>query len=415
MPPSKTYCPLPFSHLFLSEEGKSFPCCYTLESGAVNRDEDGNPMMVTDRDSLQAAWNSPTMRELRKELLAGKEPNACARCFSIERHGMQSLRQISLDRFTPSGKTRSDGSMDLDLLSIDLRLGNLCNLKCQMCSPVSSVKMIDDFKRLYPNSDGEFEKYRNLDWFKNPEVLEMILDHSSSMREIHFAGGEPFLIKEVYDFIRRLAKLPHSSQIRLSFNSNLTILPEPLFSLFRNFDGVRLIGSIDGVGDVNDYIRYPSQFHRIEKNLREMQGRKTEWNLQFVCFNITVQMHNILYLTETIQFLNREFSDFLPFPVLSPLHVPNCLSIQVLPAHLKSLAKEKLELFLVEETPYWKSIEHRDPNPNGAERFSRHVKGIIDFMMAEDHTDLLPEFWRFSSEVENIRGKKLPVPGLTEF
>jgi sulfatase maturation enzyme AslB (radical SAM superfamily) len=413
---SPTLCALPFGHLFLSEEGKSYPCCYALEAGAANLDSAGDPIFVSDRASLDAAWNSPTQKLVRAEMLAGRRPAACERCFRLEDHGLQSLREVSNLRFPEfgdlAGRCSSDGNQPLEFFSLDLRLGNLCNLRCQMCSPVSSRKMVEEFRRLYPGSEDRFAPFSRMTWQESSTLRELILEHSESVREAHFAGGEPFLIPEVEQYVQALAERPGANRIRLSFNTNATLLPERLLSLFPKFEGVRLIISIDGHGPVNDYIRFPSRFSQIEANLKALQGRREEWNLTYVCFNITVQAHNILQLPELIRYLTRSYPGFLPFPVLSPLTVPDCLSAQVLPAEAKELAARGLRRLVESELDFWREIEGRDPNPGGAERFRGHIEGVIAFLSAEDRQSLLPELKRFTAVLEKTRGPAPDIPGL---
>lgn len=411
----KTFCALPFSHLFLSEEGTSFPCCYALETGAANRDSAGNPIQVRDESSLRAAWKAQD--KLRKEMLEGKQPAACNRCFQLEANGLQSLREVSNKRFAEflpelMAGAGSDGSAPMRFLSFDLRLGNHCNLRCQMCSPASSRKLMDDFKLLYPGSEGEFDRFANLDWHSDPRFLDLILRHAGELREIHFAGGEPFLIPEVSSFVQELSTSPRAGQIRLSFNTNGTLLPERLLNLFRKFEGVRLIVSLDGVGAVNDYIRYPSRFEKIDANLRELHRRREEWNLTYVFFNATVQVHNLFHLPELIAYVAKEFPGFAPFPILGTLHVPECLSIQVLPLEVKREASSRINHFIENSRGYWKEIEGRVPDPAGAARFESRLRGILQFLFEQDRGDLRTELERFTGVMERIRGQKLAVPGL---
>lgn len=412
-----TICALPFGHIFLSEEGKSFPCCYALESGAANLDEDGQPIFVSGRESLELAWNSPTQKEIRRKMMKAERPAACNRCFTLEDHGLQSLRKISNLRFQSDlnmalEKTGADGSQPMEFFSLDIRLGNLCNLRCQMCSPVSSRKMLEDFKFLYPGSDLALQNLGQMTWQQSKELQDALFTHAHGLQEVHFAGGEPFLIPEVERYVSALAISGYAKNIQLSFNTNGTLLPEKLLSLFPMFRSVRLILSLDGLGAVNDYIRFPSQFSRIEKNLQELHRRRIELNLTYVCFNVTVQAHNLFQLPDLIRYLTETYTGFLPFPILGPLRVPECLNVQVLPRTTKEMAAAMLKKLIESEMSRWQEIASRDPQPGGAERFRGHVEGFVDFLLAEDRSDLLPELARFTSVLEKSRGKAPAIPGV---
>lgn len=414
--PSSTFCVLPFGHFFLNEEGKSFACCYSVESGECNRDENEKEIFVTNSESQQRAWNSPTQRKMRREMLAGEAPSPCVRCFQLESHGLQSLREVvNLDFGAQIPKimetVKADGVMPDSFFSVDLRLGNQCNLRCQMCSPVSSRGLVADFKLLYPNADSEADRFENVTWFKSDELMESIFKNSADLRELHFAGGEPFLIPEVTKIISRLADSPRAAQCRLSFNTNGTVLPKELFRLFPKFKGVRIIVSLDGLNEVNDYIRFPSKFASIRRNLETLARDFQDFNLETVCFNTTVQVHNIFHLPELIKNISRISPNFLPFAVLGPLNYPECLSIQVLPRELKEKARQMLEDLIGEERAYWLTVQDRQ-GPGAAMEFEKNIRGLLEFMFDADKSNLLPELRRFSGVMEGIRGRPLPIPHL---
>jgi sulfatase maturation enzyme AslB (radical SAM superfamily) len=414
--PSPSFCVMPFGHLFLSEEGKSFPCCYALETGAVNRDESGEPIAVRSGSDIERAWNSVSQRQIRKQMLDGEKPAACRRCFELESHGMRSLREVNnqgflQDTLTTLESVQPNGSMPPKFFSVDLRLGNLCNLRCQMCSPVSSLKLAEDFHRIYPEAKENFAAKAKINWHKDAALLAEIFRQADFLKEAHFAGGEPFLIPEVALAVEALAKRVDAREITLSFNTNCTVLPEKFLRLFPRFKGVRLIISIDGLNEVNDYIRYPSKFLEIEKNLKLLHSNREAWNLSLVAFNITVQTHNLFQIPELVNYLAANYPAFLPFPVLGALNVPECLSIKVLPANVKAAARAKISEFIRDGIPIWAEWEKRVKD-RSAEKFAQEVSGILEFMDAEDRSDLLPEFRRFSGVIEQIRGQKLAVPGL---
>ena len=56
--------------------------------------------------------------------------------------------------------TSEDGTIDTEkvpLEYLDLRLGNLCNLKCRICSPSESSLWIDDFAELQRQQNNVVE------------------------------------------------------------------------------------------------------------------------------------------------------------------------------------------------------------------------------------------------------------------
>ena len=82
--------------------------------------------------------NSNHMRELRQQFLAGEKPQTCRKCWNEERSNRTSKRMHTLNRLKhvlPEGEWTADAK---PLMFLDLKLGNICNLKCRICGSWSS-------------------------------------------------------------------------------------------------------------------------------------------------------------------------------------------------------------------------------------------------------------------------------------
>jgi MoaA/NifB/PqqE/SkfB family radical SAM enzyme len=408
--PSPSFCVLPWTHRYVSERGRIYPCAFSTESGSALKKENGEYFQLSD---LSAAWNSLEMRTLRLEMLSGKKPQGCARCFRLEGFGLQSLREVAnrawseeiADRVAQSSPS---GEAPEWIDSLDLRLGNFCNLRCRMCSPESSRKLAEEFRGLHPElSESYFSELKNLDWFRSAEAREILLKNKKNLRELHFAGGEPFLIPELKDFLKDLLDAGCAQDIILTFNTNLTVLPPGILDFFPHFKQVKIIVSLDAHGDLNDYIRFPSEFNKIENNLRLLDMNFHSYGRLLVCFHVTVQMYNVLLLDKLIQYVSRSFSHFLPFPILSALHWPAYFAPMVLPDALKELAELRLLSLMEREAEYWKSIESRCDYPNGANKFVGSIQGMIRLMKSENQPERFFEFKRATDYFDTSRNQKL--------
>jgi hypothetical protein len=90
-------------------------------------------------------------------MLNGEIPASCTKCFEEENKGITSKRNWEtivwkerLDIDSIVSKTLSDGSLPVNIPYFDLRLGNMCQLKCVMCSPHDSSSWIKEWKIQYP-------------------------------------------------------------------------------------------------------------------------------------------------------------------------------------------------------------------------------------------------------------------------
>jgi len=71
-------------------------------------------------------------------MLTQQYPSACEGCYKIEQYGGKSRRITENNRWENIEKPK--------LEFLDIRLSNLCNLKCLMCYPDSSSSLVSDYK-----------------------------------------------------------------------------------------------------------------------------------------------------------------------------------------------------------------------------------------------------------------------------
>ncbi len=395
-------------HLFASERGIIAPCCRTV--CAWETSGDGPPPKIQDPGGLEAGWNSPAMRALRLDMIEGRRPAACARCFFYEDLHVESHRQCENRRYShliPDllARTGSDGTVPLDPLSVDLRLGNLCNLRCRMCSPVSSKPLIGEWASLYgvETSHPFFEELRRLDWFSDRAFWDVLDAAAPHLQRVHFAGGEPLLIPEMFEFLERLILSGRAASIRLSYNTNLTVLPPRIYELWPHFLKVQVTVSMDGFGAVNSFIRHPTVWETLDRNLRTLDAQADRLNCGGgLGFNTTVQLYNIFRLDELLEYTASAFERF-EAPNLSLLSEPKHYSIQVMTPEMKADAAARLRKFTDRFSGCWPARWH------GTELESLHsrIDGVIDHMGQANRQDDLPDFFRWNEHQDKFRGQDL--------
>lgn len=180
-PPSRTFCILPWVHIFADEAGTLYPCCRSVDTQLPNVDESKRPYRIQDENGVTDGWNSTYMRTLRLGMLAGERPSPCDRCYAIEDSGITSYRQTVNAQYAERipelvAGTSAAGEAPHHFLSFDLRLGNLCNLRCRMCSPQSSKALIQEFASYFEVSPRHpyFEGLRQLDWFSSRDRKSVV-------------------------------------------------------------------------------------------------------------------------------------------------------------------------------------------------------------------------------------------------
>lgn len=408
-----TWCALPWVHLFVGEAGTLRPCCMALETpDEVNRDQDGRPYAIHDDRDLAEAWNSWFMRSLRADMLAGRRPAACQRCFREEDMGLRSHRLMSNAMFAQSGgaalaRTTPDGSVPVEAIcSLDLRLGNRCNLKCRMCSPVSSRATLPDYAALHGLAPDDPRLLRLLgpDWVSMASFHRAFERCAPGIDRLQFSGGEPLLVPEMTALLEGLVERGEAGGIDLHYVTNLTVLPERLFTLWRRFRRLGMVVSLDGIGAVGEYIRHPLRWREVDRNLRRLDEQAASLGCDGLHANITVQAYNVLSIEEIVTYVATALPHF-GRPKLSLLYYPEHFSVQVLPSWLKRVATERLQRLAARVRTGWPERWRGE----AADDLVATIEGIVEHMNAADRDDLLGEFRRWTQVMDTSRREDIRV------
>ena len=143
---SDTFCILPWMHLATNASGTLRVCCNSTPNKNFIEKEDGTFYKVF-RDDIEEAWNSSTYKTIRQQFLNNERPEMCQRCFREEDAGIRSARQSANKKWCKEDDEYTD-TAPFDIRYVDLRLGNLCNLKCRICNPIVSSSWLPDYMSL---------------------------------------------------------------------------------------------------------------------------------------------------------------------------------------------------------------------------------------------------------------------------
>lgn len=429
---SETFCILPWIHLATRPNGDMRLCCTANASGAgedhhvgLAKNDDGKVINFSTTTPL-SAWNSSFMKKTRLDMLSGKIPASCTKCFDEEKSGIISKRLWETYSWDTQEtriedlikETSNNGEVPEKLIYLDLRLGNTCNLKCVMCSPHDSSKWVQDHKKLInlttiPIIEKEIrwdQQKFNGTWHEEPSFWNDLYAQIPNIKQLYFAGGEPLLIKEHKLFLQEIIKQGYSKQIYLRYNSNGLLIDNEIIDIWNHFKRVKFNFSIDGVGDRNTYIRYPSDWNTIEKNLEILDNTNEHISINVAC---AVQLLNIKHLPDVIKWkLNKKYKKInqgFEFGVQSGaglinthlVYIPTWFDIRALPAEDKQQVKIIFDEFANWlKTNYTQDKKFWDENPYGWKRF----ESLINFMYSDDKSSLLPALNEYITNLDLIRG-----------
>ena len=306
---------LPFMHIYGSAGGDMVPCCEAQEIALNNPGE-----------SALESWNNENYRELRRALANNERPERCNVCWHNEDSGIVSNRlqweNDNWEEFSDLISVNDDFSVNNKPIWVELKVSNFCNLKCIMCSTHSSYKRTQDLDiiKKYTKDGYETRLLRPTDLFASLNEWPELWD---SVHTLQFTGGEPIINKEHYDLLEGIPQ--HlKSKIRLRYASNLSYIrfkQYDLVKIWSEFKHVNIKVSMDGIGDVYNYIRQDGDWDTVYENmcvLNDIDGID-------VAAGITVQAHNVYQMPEFYDFWKASPVD-LKFITANILQTPNYLS-----------------------------------------------------------------------------------------
>ena len=385
MPINKTtFCLAPWYSINVNADKKLAPCC-------VWSDRSYN------FDQIEQYFTSPELKKVRQDLLSGRRNQKCTKCWSMEDKGLDSERLIQNRTIGRGIETRLLDQIEKTELTnvkyFELALGNLCNLKCVMCSPKYSSQLLAEaeLNTELKSIHGTHYKQQDFDWPKKNNFVDWCNKHLPTAIHIKFAGGEPFInpwIQTVIDHIPDEQK----KKCVLHFTTNLTIVNVKLFENFRKFKEVWLSVSVEGIGETYDYVRYGHKWETLETNINLVR----EMNIPNLILKInhvvqTTSYHSIIPMTHYFDDRQLEI-----YPILCKY--PRYL-------HISSLTKYSKKKFL-EETNQYKGFNRN---------FIQYVRNCSQENLEQD-TDLTEQCVRNLSAFDKVRKnshtKIIPVANL---
>ena len=383
-----TFCPLPWTHLATHPEGKSTLCCVSDHKNNMSAARThGKVLNFNDGKKVIEIMNSDYYVKVRQQMKEGIKPGACLRCYVEEESLITSKRELELARF---GRDFIDnnGVIEPNLKFIELRLGNLCNVRCRTCNPASSSQWVTEYQQL--EVDLQFvTHYDKIDtfWTQSDKFWDDLLDSSKQVELIYINGGEPTLVEKHWHYLERLIERGLHKQVKLWYSINMTNVPDKLLEIWKQFKEVEVHCSIDDIGDRNSYIRKGTRWEDVETNLKKLQDNP--W-LKFSVTQ-TVSWMNIYYVKEF-----KEYFDTLGIQTQSNLvYDPKFYSISILPEQFKERLRERLEGF-----DYL--LEHVSSDIN-IDLFKRGLEfnDYLDNNRNESFETIFPEWYNIINELSS--------------
>jgi MoaA/NifB/PqqE/SkfB family radical SAM enzyme len=374
------FCVMPFVHAFVTPNIISPCCAYT-----------GNLKF----NSKKQYWTSEQLKIIQTKMLENVRDKGCSICWDKEDRGYSSLRQHSNEIYKTHIEQIKDRKLNGSPFYLDLRLGNLCNLKCRMCISEWSSQIA---KEILDNPKEE--------WIDTPTQKVIELDENTwqildewlpFVRRVFMTGGEPTIIKRNLEYINKMINTGLSKNIELIFTTNATNINKEFIKISSQFKSVSFNVSVDAVDSLANYIRYPSDWKTIEKNLQNLNERGLG-----VSFNTTIQWLNMTRLNEIFDYIEHcgigfggiWFQLVTDPDYLDPIHAPK---------FMKQKCIKDIDDFL--DRPFLQQDKYNNILYGELKQSLVQVKKFLTDNL--EHENFVEEFLKRMEILDRLRGQKL--------
>jgi len=405
---NKTFCMAPWTHTYLSPQTERRMCCASREPAQSFKQyiDTGNDAKEYKPLTLKEHWNSDHMKSVRLRMMAGEELSECEVCdhkllnTDVYRSYWNQLFNDRVDEAYDS--TDETGATTMQTISFDYRFNNLCNFKCRMCGDMLS-------------SSWEAESRKNKTWskesqpwmasplreqiikFQDTQVVQEFVEavETKRIKEIYWCGGEPLMWDMHWKAMQRIIELGFAKQVYVRYNTNLSrtsFKGTKLFDLLPQFQDWQICSSLDGTGEVGEYIRDGLNYEQWLRNFKEgLAVAKTAREMR-LDYTITMpgllELKNMFDLSRELdtEILTKVMFTFSNDEVLSPLSLPKELLHTIIDealAYMEPLATRK-QRALIDVIKNLKKRETFTPNKKGKQR-----QESIDKIRRQDITKIL--------------------------
>ena len=224
------------------------------------------------------------MKDIRLKLMAGEKISQCDVCnddiLSINSYrnwftGTMFSKKIQ-EAFDATDET---GFTTMEPISFDYRYSNICNFKCRMCGEQLSSSWEAEKKKygfwtpeqqpfMIPEVKEKMEKFQI-------EVVEPEFKDAISrgiVEECYWVGGEPLMYEIHWWALEEMIKNGSAKDCFLRYNSNLSRIEyfgKNLYDYLPQFKNWIICASIDGTGEIVEYIRKGIKWEKWLSNFKE--------------------------------------------------------------------------------------------------------------------------------------------------
>ena len=342
-------------------------------------------------DANESVTNHRVVEWFRLQSQGGSLPTSCKTCIIQEKNGAKSPRISANEDYDPN----------YDIYILDVNTGNECNLACAMCNTYSSSLIKKEILKA-PEGTGpehwQHKQTQEINGDANFAQLEQIL-RKHRVQIVKFKGGEPML-KRNWQNIERALLDGQFSDTNLRITTNGTNLNSRVLETLSLAKSVKITVSVDGIGSVGEFVRWPQKANKIQETLDNMAANSYS-NIKFNTSTI-ITMLNIGDI-ENIYRKCKPVADHVSFDFdLKP--EGNALDYRNIPVEIRARIRNSIDpqILYKKTTPLRNLIDIEHDGWNHPEEVRRTLDWFEDHRKQDLKTVLHPEVYKWYGSLHSV-------------
>ena len=203
----------------------------------------------------------------------------------------------------------------------------------------------------------------------------------------------------------------------------MTNIPDEYIEVWKKFKHVLIGFSIDGMGKQNEYMRAPSKWSHIIKNLHKLDDAVTTGasNIE-LNESITISIYNILHILDFLEWkitvgryeFKNVFQKCNNHMFAHPLHDPGFLNTAIIPEHAKKIIIQKYEDWRIkmydwigeDDNASYSHIQTMGQLRNTIDAFVNSWQTYLSEHMISNSEEKMQKFWEYNQQLDDLRSEK---------
>ena len=337
----KKFCAVPWNELVYSSQMNYSVCCKWQEHSNKN---------ISSSSPTLDHYNGEEMKQLRSRFIRGEQIPECRACWEDEENGRFSLRMRRNQHYHGRDDlyigddeikhiiddTKTDGSYNTNNIhGLHISTGDKCQLRCIDCSPAYSRSILKDYERLGWDKNFKARRYiTDKKMFDEDAHWNSVKENSKNLKIIRLTGGEPSIDKKFEEYLNWCVVENIAQDVEIHIPTNAVNVKDSFLEPLKKFKKVMFSLSVDGIGELDEYLRYPTRWDKKIQNIEKIIDLFPHSNIHTVVYSL-----NVLALDKIYNWAKS-------FDVLHSIELltyPDELSIKHLPDPIKQKALDRIQ------------------------------------------------------------------------